>query len=179
MRQLTFDGYVKQYVSQLSLYNATAASQLTVESIDANPRLREPLAIHAVVNRHGRAVLNSAAGTSVSAFYEQYVLLYTRDKMLRELEDGSPSLPDGFHKVWRSYQAERQKSLHDKELKALFRARILELKKDCPVSTYRLCKELHLNNANVCTWLRTGDPQMVTLAAARQIYRFLSDFCQA
>lgn len=178
MRQLTFAGYVRRYVSQLSLSNATAVSQLTAESIHENPRLREPLAIHAVVNQYGKTVLASAAGTPAYPFYEQYVLAYTRGEMLRKLEDGSPVLPAEFHKVWRSYQAERRKAFHDKEMKTLFYTRVLELKKVRPVSTYRLCKDLHLNNANVCTWLRTGDPQMVTLDAARQIYRYLADSSQ-
>lgn len=173
MRELTFRGFMKQYVTCLSFAHTSAVSQLVGEAATSNPRLREPLLLYAMVNDRLQALLTASEGTPCASFFHAYLQRFSKDELLQKLENGDTELPHEFHKVWLSYQAEKMKPAHEASMKGLYRTRILDLKETCSVSTYRLCKDLKLNNANVCTWLRTGEPRLVTVDTARRMCRYL------
>lgn len=48
MRELTFRGFLAQYVKQLSAEKTNSLYKLAAEAGSSNPRLREPLLLYAV-----------------------------------------------------------------------------------------------------------------------------------
>ena len=53
------------------------------------------------------------------------------------------------------------------------RKRIVALQKEKHITTYRICKDLHLNNSNINAWLKSGNETKAALETARRIMRYL------
>lgn len=168
MRQLTFLGFLKGYVKELSLQNTLCISKL-VQECARNPRLREPLFLYALESGKiaplRRALSKDPAETDLLHWCD----LYSADALHKALVQEAPLLPENFHKVWRSYCSERDRNQSDNHTKSLMRARILQLQKENAFSNYRLYTELGLNPGNINAWLKHGDARKISLSAARRV----------
>ena len=63
MRELTFKGFLSQYVKELSYTGTVDLNTLTSEALNGNYRLRAPLLLYAVMNEKSNLLkshLNSA-----------------------------------------------------------------------------------------------------------------------
>lgn len=79
-------------------------------------------------------------------------------------------LPSAYHKVWRSYIAQKNRKDTGARTKELMRQRILAMQADKGVSNYRIYKELDLNPGNINDWLKNGAGEKVSFLAY-QIFR--------
>ena len=59
MRELTFRGFLTQYVKQLSAQETNSLYKLAAEASSNNPRLREPLFLYAVYSQKQDVLLQA------------------------------------------------------------------------------------------------------------------------
>lgn len=173
MQRLTFHGFTKRYVASLSLSGTTAIYPLVREVAAGNLRLREPLFLYAISNGHLETLLTATKNTELYSTYTNLSRRYSYQQILDAMESGSPVLPETYQKVWISYQSVADSLERDNRVKALMRAKIVKMQDVKGVTTYRICKELHLNNANVNAWLKNGYPNKVSLDTARTVLEYL------
>jgi len=175
VRKLTFEGFLKQYVTELSGVQ-TASIHKLADCLQDNPRLKEPLYLHALAFDKVDLLLRYTVTSAVSAEYEQLSNLYSRAQMLLLLEKQSPELPEGYLKVWRSYCSVRDAVLVDNDTKELIHRRVLELQQKKKLTNYRLYTDLKLNPGNVNAWLKHNDSSKMSLDCARQIYKYAKSY---
>lgn len=77
MRQLTFTGFLKSYVKELSYSGTSAFRKLVAEAIEDNPRLKEPLLLYAHFTYDKDSIRRLLKNQSV--LISEYTL-YFRDK---------------------------------------------------------------------------------------------------
>ena len=126
MRKLTFEGFLKQYVAELSGVQTASVHKLA-DRMAENPRLKEPLFLYALAFNKVELLLRYTANSTIAAEYEQLSNLYSLEQMLVLLEKQSSELPEGYLKVWRSYCSVRDAALADNDTKELIHRRVLEL----------------------------------------------------
>ena len=172
MRELTFEGFLKQYVAELAGVQ-TASIHNLADCLSENPRLKEPLFLYALAFDKVDLLLRYTATSAVAAEYEQLSNRYSLAQMLLLLEKQSPELPEGYLKVWRSYCSVRDAILADNDTKELIHRRALELQQK--LSNYRLYTDLKLNSGNVNAWLKHNDSSKMSLDCARKIYQYAKE----
>ena len=99
MRKLTFEGFLKQYVAELSGVQTASAHKLA-DHMAENPRLKEPLFLYALAFNKVDLLLRYTVNRAVAAEYEQLSNRYSLAQMLLLLENQSPELTEGYLKVW-------------------------------------------------------------------------------
>ena len=63
----------------------------------------------------------------------------------------------------------------EKELKELYREKILVNKSSSGISDYRICKIFSINHGNLHSFLYQGKSENISLAKTRQIYEYVSN----
>jgi hypothetical protein len=175
LRELTFNGFLSQYVRVLSRDDTLKLYKLAAEAAEVNPRLREPLLLYALsVNK--TAVLLRA--TKHPQLHEEYVRVLLRlasntERAGLNPESCSHMLPERYRKVYRSYLSVRDRKEHDKHTKSLLYQRIKKIQVKKQVSNYRVYKDLQLNPGNVNAFLKHGDVSKVSLTTARRMLEYL------
>lgn len=175
MRKLTFEGFLKQYVAELS-GTQTASVHKLADCLHENPRLKEPLYLYALAFDKVNLLLRYTKGNDCFAEYEQLSNCYSLAQMLLLLEKQSPELPEGYRKVWRSYCSVRDAVLADNDTKELIHRRVLELQQKKKLTNYRIYTDLRLNPGNVNAWLKHNDSSKMSLDCARQIYKYAKSY---
>ena len=69
MRKLTFEGFLKQYVAELSGVQTASVHKLAA-CLNENPRLKEPLFLYALAYDKVDLLLHYTANSTVVAEYE-------------------------------------------------------------------------------------------------------------
>ena len=126
MRKLTFEGFLKQYVAELSGIQTASVHKLA-DRMAENPRLKEPLFLYALAFNKVELLLRYTANSTIAAEYEQLSNRYSLAQMRLFLEKQSLELPEGYLKVWRNYCSVRDAALADNDTKELIHRRVLEL----------------------------------------------------
>ena len=175
MRNLTFKGYLTQYVRQLALEETNSLYKLAAEAGSNNPRLREPLFLYAVYSQKEKVLLQATKEPTLYMEYRRMIDLYTLDVMTELLEQSSPLLPAEYHQVWRSYQSRKNRSQADEHTKELMRQKVKRLQEKKGVTTYRIYTDLKLNPGNLNAWLKHGDGGKVSLETARRTLRYVEN----
>ena len=172
MRELTFKGFLSEYVMSLAQAERGSIRVLAREAV-RNVRLRAPLYLYAAVTGRTEMLLREARGAT---FFDEYTELsrkFDTDRLLAALKEQSAELPAEYLKVWRSYESVRDAHLRDDRMKALICQKVLRLQAEKSVSTYRVCKDLRLDNANVNAWLKNNACGKVSLATAKSVLRYM------
>ena len=81
MRKLTFEGFLKQYVAELSGVQ-TASIHKLADCLSENPRLKEPLFLYALAYDKVELLLRYTANSTIAAEYEQLSNRYSLAQML-------------------------------------------------------------------------------------------------
>ena len=174
MRELTFAGFLKQYVRSLSVSNTTGLYKLAAEAAYENPRLREPLFLYAVFSSKEQVLLKATKLPELRIVYTSLLEQYDRAKLELALHDGDFPLPD-YAKVYTSYISVKNSRQRDNNTKMLMRRRIVELQKLKKISAYRLYTDLGLNHGNVNSFLKHGDYSKLSLRAAQSALIYLEN----
>ena len=173
MRELTFLGFLTEYVRSLSKAGTTSVFALAREAAGDNPRLREPLFLYALACGKKDLLLRAAKRFGLESFYEPSLSVLGKHSIEFILQKNL--LPEGYQKVWRSYLAKKNSHCTDDETKELMRSRILRLQKEHNVTNYRLYTDLKMNPGNLNAWLKHGDGNKISLDRARDVLRYLSE----
>lgn len=176
MRELTFRGFLAQYIRQLSEAGTNSLYKLAAEAGSSNPRLREPLLLYAMYWRKQDVLLQAAKVPALHAEYQRLASLYTAEEMTKLLEQDSPLLPVEYHKVWRSYQSRKNRARADDHTKELMRQKVKRLQGQNGVTNYRIYTDLKLNPGNLNAWLKHGDSDKVSLETARRTLRYVEAY---
>lgn len=172
MRELTFKGFLSEYVMSLAQAERGSVRVLAREAV-GNVRLRAPLYLYAAVTGRTDMLLREVRGTPLFDEYAEIFRKFDVDGLLAALKEQSPDLPEEYLKVWRSYESVRDARLRDDRMKALICQKVLRLQEEKSVSTYRVCKDLRLDNANINAWLRNNACGKVSLATAKSVLRYM------
>jgi len=178
MRQLTFPGFLDRYVRDLSTENTGALYSLAHETVNGNYRLKEPLFLYALATGREKTLLKAAKGSVLEKEYEQLRNQYSYPDLLKAFQMVPCNLPDGYQKVWKSYVSEATAYERDCRVKELMRKRIVALQNEKHVTTYRICKDLQLNNSNINAWLKNGNETKAALETARRILEYVEQYKQ-
>ena len=176
MRELTFKGFLAQYVKRLSKSNTNGLYRLAEEASSDNPRLKEPLFLFALYSGKQTVLLQATKDQSLFAEYQKMVSRYSADQMTQLFEDNASVLPNEYHKVWRSFQSQKNKGQSDDHTKELMRQKVRRLQSQYGVSNYRIYTALNLNPGNVNAWLKHGIADKVSLDTARKILYYVEGY---
>ena len=172
MRELTFKGFLSEYVMSLADAERCSIRALAREAV-GNVRLRAPLYLYAAVTGRTDMLPREVRGTVFFGEYAELSRKFNTDGLLAALKDQSAELPEEYLKVWRSYESVRDAHLRDDRMKALICQKVLRLQAEKSISTYRVCKDLRLDNANINAWLRNNACGKVSLATAKSVLRYM------
>ena len=175
MRKLTFEGFLKQYVAELS-GTQTASVHKLADCLRENPRLKEPLYLYALAFDKVNLLLRYTKDPVCLAEYERLSNRYSREQVLALLQNQSAELSEGYLKVWRSYCSVRDAALADNDTKELIHRRVVEIQQKKHLTNYRIYADLKLNPGNVNAWLKHNDSSKMSLDCARQIYKYAKSY---
>ncbi len=156
MRELTFKGFLKMYIKDLSDENTLCITKLHQEA-KSNYRLREPLLLYSHMISYA-----NMSDSYLSRFSDVEKAL-KNDLMTEE-----------YQKVYRSYLAKKNRMSSENHTKLLLRQRILEIQKAKGITNYRVYADLKLNPGNINDYLKNGNPTKVSLQVAQEIFDYLS-----
>ena len=176
MRELTFKGFLARYVKELSKAKTNSLYKLAEEASNDNPRLKEPLLLFALYSGKQTVLLQATKDQNLFAEYQEMVSLYTADLMTQMFEDNASVLPNEYHKVWRSFQSQKNRVQSDDHTKELMRLKAKRLQERCGLSNYRIYTDLNLNPGNVNAWLKHGVADKVSLDTARRTLRYVEGY---
>ena len=176
MRELTFKGFLTQYVKSLSESGKLGLYRLAEEAASKNPRLREPLFLYAVFSDKTDVLLRAVKNPKLHARYSGVLLMNDKTQIEALLIKESQQLLDGYLKVYRSYLSVKNKADNDTHTKTLMHKRATKLLSEKRVSHYRVYTDLKLNPGNVNTFLRNGDTSKIGLGTARRVIEYLENY---
>lgn len=171
MRELTFRGFLTEYVRTLSFAGTTSVRKLVKEAATENPRLREPLLLYALFSGKTALLMQAASQYGLEAQYSELLSKYDCRTMENALMQGNV-LPQEYKKVWNSYQRRKNRLAADNCTKELMREKVRRLQAEHGITNYRIYTELNLNPGNLNAWLKHGDCGKVSLNTARSVLRF-------
>lgn len=174
MRNLTFKGFLEQYIKGLSYADTVDVHKLTCEVMNGNYRLRAPLLLYAV--KHGKtALLKSCLLKEKAPESLLTMLTHLEGSNIEELLEAG-TLPEEYLKVWTSFKVRQNQPQTEEALKAAMRNKILHLQKAKNCSNYRLYKDLNLNPGNINSWLKNGDGSKVSYRTAERIISYVMQY---
>lgn len=163
MRQLTFKGFLKKYVHELS-YNGSYSIAFLANEAQGNYRLREPLLFYAVLTNQEDILLKSSPIGLRSSYEEVLPLIYSKQ---------TSKLPDAYKKVIDAYKVKATRLQTDQQMVSNARQTVLKLQQQKNITTYRICTDLNLNKGNVNSWLLHGSTGKVGYDNAVKIVKYL------
>jgi predicted XRE-type DNA-binding protein len=175
MRPLTFEGFLRRYVRELSNENTNNIYKLTREAVNDNPRLREPLLLYALFNGKENELKNAIAHSQelqkvFNPIFEQYG---SKNALRQALMADSTTLPNEYKKAYRSFQTFQNASQSDLHTKSLMRTKIEKLKKQKSITNYRIYTDLHLNPGNFNDFIRNEKFDKMSLEKLRKVLNYL------
>lgn len=169
MRNLTFKGFLQQYLKELSLCGSCGVVRLSKE-LENNARLLEPLALYVVLTSNRKYInrINNQA-------------LIVEIKKLSAFDDIEDLLSKGrlgtrYNKVYISYQCRINRFHSEDETKGLILNKINELKCKKGVSNYRIYKDLDINAGNANDFLKNGNLRKLSLEKAKEMLNYLKEY---
>ena len=168
MRQLSLGGFLDRYIRELSGFERIDIAEMARCADTTEPRLKEPLVIYTSLKRPAATARKLFINTSLLEEYEKF---FTDTDYSEDFFNG---LPDNYRKLYRSYLSVRSENDTEKQLKNLYRDKILNLKATQSVTDYRICKTFGINHGNFHAFLYQGKTENISLQKIRCIYDFLS-----
>ena len=177
MRELTFPGFLKQYVSAVSLSGTSSIYKLSDEAVSANPRLREPLLLYALCTGKETLLLNAVKSKELREEYKEIIKSSDINQLNVDIGQTSQykntALPDRYSRVYKSYLTVKNKNNNEIFTKSLMRDRMIRLQKEKSISNYRIYTDLGLNHGNINAYLKNNNCSKVSVGTARKMLEYL------
>jgi len=167
MKPLTFKGFLKAYLSELSLCGSSSVRKLEKE-VDSNLRLLEPLALYA------KMTLNEEQLSKIKNKRVRSALMYLESYNDVEQALQEKTLSEAYRKVYNSYLVKTSRVKNEEHTKSLMLLRIKELQQKKHITNYRIYTDLHLNPGNVNDFLTNGNVSKLSLKTAETIFEYVS-----
>ena len=174
MRMLTFNGFLRQYVKELSRADTLNMKRLAKDAESGEYRLQAPLVLYAVVS--GKKLLLSDSLSKSDGAVEMRQMLAHFSSVSVEQTLQLRNAPEEYLKVWAAYQVAKNAPDRDNALKAVIRSKVLQFQSEKHCSNYRIYTDLKLNPGNVNCWLKHGDQSKVSYQTAKQIMDYLMSY---
>lgn len=174
MKQLTFKGYLSNYVRYLSGLNTNNIKKLAQEA-QKNHRLREPLLMYAYSSGKVDLLLEVTEGSELGKDYQKVSSLHDLQGFHQALATNSETLDDGYKKCYKSYVSKRDMPNTHDETKHLMSRKINSIRKAKGLSVYKLYKDLNLDGSNINAFLNHEDTKRVSLDVARRILQYVEN----
>lgn len=174
MRELTFVGFLKQYLADLSGQKGENLSRLAKEADNGNPRLKGPLILYAYFCKEPQTAKRQFANSSLyKEFCDFSQRFKSKQEVINYLNEDKPF--DNYCKVYRSYLSKRDRKSFEKNLKSDIREEILSVLNNKKVTAYTVVKEkdLNLNKSNFYAFLR-GNTGCLTVSSAYNVIKYLN-----
>ena len=165
MRKLTFAGFLKQYVKELSLCNSYCLKKIDREA-DNNYRVVAPVALLAKLTAGEEQI---HAVQSVQNAFHKLESIGDVEKALQ-----NNLLSEDFQKVYKTYQSLAAKHENENHTKELMLNRIRKAQAQKHISNYRIYTDLHLNHGNINDFLTNGNVTKLSLETAKAILEYVS-----
>lgn len=172
MRQLTFAGFLKQYLASLSQCGG-GFYKMAHEAATSNARLREPLLLYAVYTDQVGCLMKATKEEFLKLEYQEVLSIAN---FRTAIESSSAVVPESYHKVWRSYVSVRDTTKRNERTKSLMRDKVLRLQAASNITTYRIYNDLKLNGGNINAWLKHDDGGKISLDTARKIVSYVERY---
>lgn len=174
MRQLTFKGFLRQYVREMSNLNTNDIKRLA-DKVPQNYRLIEPLILYALSeNKHShlkRAAKDNQLKQAISYFPDSI----SWEDVVCSLENHDKDIPYEFQKTYNSYVSIRDRYKAKSHTKVLMLNRTRQIQREKKISAYRVYTDLKLNHGNVNDYLKNGDVNKVSLEVAERVLEYLEN----
>lgn len=171
MRELTFQGFLKNYIKELSISNSLDFNKLVLE-IQKNPRIKEPLYLYSIVSNK-QTKLKQLLENNID--YNNFMQMLINHNLYDLLDSNRSKLKIEYIKVWKSYLSKRNRPQSINHTKELILNKVNEYKKLKNISNYRIYTDLKLNNGNINAWLKNGECDKVSLETARKVLKYLEE----
>lgn len=171
---LTFLGFLRQYVKELSGENTLSIKKL-VTCCSSFPKLREPLFLYAVFSgqlQTLRNTLRAEPNEPLQQLCDNIGDIIT----LEMLQQKNEILPERICRVWNSYVSVRDRTATENHLKELIRQKVLSSLSSKKISVHQICKDLKLSQSNVSCWLNYGNPNAISYENAERVLDHLDEF---
>lgn len=168
---LTFLGFLRQYVKELSGENTLSIKKLAA-CCNQFPKLREPLFLYAMFSGQSQT-LHRILQEEPNAALQELCDTFGESITLEMLQRQDKQVPERMHRVWNSYVSVRNRTSTDNHLKELMRQRVVSFLSDKKISAYRVCKDLNLNQGNVSLWLKHGNQKAISYANAERVLDYI------
>lgn len=171
MKNLTFPGFLKKYVMELSVRRTLSLSSLIEDVKNGNARLLEPLTLYAVFSGKGERYYKLISAAKLS---DKTLFFPSPSQLLNDLKE--ETVPYNYVKVWKSYLSAADKQRTEDEIKSLVRSRVIQIQKEKSITNYRIYTALHLNPGNVNSWLKNGNEKKIALSTGRKILDYVEKY---
>ena len=172
MRPLTFKGFLSQYLRAMSDSKTNDIKRLTDE-VRHNYRLVEPLVLFAWATNKQKYLKLVAEDPVLVKAMDLFPDDMSWDDIISAFERSDNSIPNEFHKLYRSYICVCNRQEAKNHSKVLIHNRISELQREKKVSSYRIYTELKLNPGNINAYLKNGDVSKVGMEVAGRVLDYL------
>jgi len=176
MRELTFKGFLRQYVKELSYCGVNDIRVLANEVPEGSYRLVEPLVLFALSIRKDnylRRVSEDSFLITEAFRFEGMNFDDVKSLLENELKSEAGVVPFNYVKSYQSYVFFRDKQKSQNHSKMLMRDRINKLKEQKNVSVYRIYTDLGLNHGCVHAYIKNENVKGIGLNTAKQILEYL------
>ena len=176
MRQLTFSGFLRQYVKELSYCGTNDIRLLAKEVPEKNHRLTEPLVLYALSVGKGdylRRVAEDSFLLAESFRFDGMSLSDVVSLLIDELDRKTGAVAYSYVKVYQSYVYFRDRQKNHNHTKMLMRDRINELRLQKNISAYRIYTDLNLNHGCVHAYLKNGNVKGIGLKTVMRILEYM------
>lgn len=177
MRELTFKGFLKKYLNELSYCHSNSFYKLSKEAESQNPRLREPLLIYANLSLEKDKLLR------ILSYYKwfqkdyDYFKNYQKSNLLiDDLTNDESDIPIDYKKVYKTYINLRDYTVHDMYTKELMWNKIAKLKSEKSISNYRLYTDLNLNHGNLNDFVKNKRFSKLSLVNTKKVLNYLENY---
>lgn len=167
MKPLTFKGFLKAYLCELSLCGSLSIRKLEKE-VDSNLRLLEPLVLYAKITLT-KEQLSRLKNKRVQSALK---VLENHSDVEQALQN--KKLPEAYQKVYNSYLVRTNRIKNEEHTKMLMLPRIKEMQQKKHITNYRIYTDLHLNPGNVNDFLTNGNASKLSLKTAEMIFEYVS-----
>lgn len=166
MRKLTLQGFLSEYVRSLSACDTLNIHKLTDEVYSGNDRLREPLFMYCFYSNKTDILMKYLTESDKA----EYVL------NAELLEKGHTNkLSENYMKVLNSYKCKAGMKANDDHIKELMIERIIKLKEQKNISSYRIYTDLKINAGNFNDFIKNKNLNKLSLNKSRDVYNYLQN----
>ena len=167
MKPLTFKGFLKSYLTELSLCNSSSVRKLEKE-VERNLRLVEPLVLYAKISLNDKQI----AKLKSKRIVDELGKLSSISDVETALENNLIS--ENYQKVYTSYLCRKNRIKNEEHTKSLMLSGIRKMQRSKHITNYRIYTDLNLNPGNVNDFLTNGNVSKLSLKTAEMIYDYVS-----